>query len=68
MKTTASSGPRNAPTNDYLGKRKFLVVLGYGLSGITSLCSRWRHLLFGCSALGSLTGSAKASVARRAML
>ena len=35
MKTTASSGPRNAPTNDYLGKRKFLVVLGYGLSAIT---------------------------------
>lgn len=35
MKTTASSGPRNAPTNDYLGKRKFLVVLGYRLSAIT---------------------------------
>jgi hypothetical protein len=45
--------------SDYLGKRTFLVALGYGLSAMTKVAFRWRRRLTGCSPLGSPIGSAR---------
>jgi sugar phosphate permease len=46
--------------SDWLGNRKLLTALGYGLAAITKPSSRWPQRPAGCLQLGSLIGSARA--------
>ena len=52
--------------SDWLGRRKLLAALGYGLAAVTSRCSRWRTRSAGWWPRASSTASARASAARRA--
>ncbi len=53
--------------SDYLGRRKLLVVLGYGLGAATKPFFPLAASVSWCSALDSWIGSAKASEAHHAM-
>ena len=53
--------------SDWLGKRKLLAALGYGLAAFTKPLSRWRPRWDGSSLRDLSIASARAFVARRAM-
>jgi Na+/melibiose symporter-like transporter len=53
--------------SDWLGKRKLLAALGYGLAALPNRRSHWRPRSPGLSRLVLLIALAKASAARRAM-